>query len=73
MVLSDVDMPNLDGPKLLELMVQKNIQTPVIFLTSHEDEALEVQGLKLGAADFLRKPLTNDVLNARVERILKVN
>ncbi len=69
-LVSDIDMPNLSGLKLLEMMGQKNIDTPAIFLTGLTDEALEVQGLELGAVDFMRKPLKKDLLLIRVKNAL---
>ena len=70
LVLSDVDMPNLDGFKLLELLSQKGITIPVIFLTGRVDAENEVRGLELGAVDYLRKPLLPAVLLARVKGVL---
>jgi CheY-like chemotaxis protein len=67
LVLSDVDMPNLDGFKLLELVSQKGISTPVIFITGRLDAENEVRGLELGAEDYLRKPVLPNVLLARVK------
>ena len=71
LVLADVNMPNLNGLKLLEMMTEKNIETPVVFLTAQDDNELEVRGLRLGASDFLKKPVGKEVLNARLERLLK--
>ena len=71
LVLADVNMPNLNGLKLLEMMTEKNIETPVVFLTAQDDNELEVRGLQLGASDFLKKPVGKEVLNARLERLLK--
>ncbi len=70
LVLSDVDMPNLDGFKLLEMVSQKGITTPVIFLTGRIDADNEVRGLELGAEDYLRKPVLPNVLLARVKTTL---
>ncbi len=70
LVISDVDMPNLDGFQLLEMMAAKGIDTPVIFLTSYEEPEREVRGLELGAADFIRKPISPAVLAARIKRVL---
>lgn len=67
-VISDINMPNLDGERLLEMMVQKGVDVPVIFLTGTEDEEVEVRLLEHGAADFLRKPVKKDVLLIRLSR-----
>jgi two-component system copper resistance phosphate regulon response regulator CusR len=70
LVLSDVDMPNLDGFQLLAALSSKGIQTPVIFLTGRSDAENEVRGLELGAEDYLHKPVLPPVLLARVKMAL---
>ncbi len=71
LVISDVQMPNLDGFKFLEIKSQKGITTPVIFLTSQANEEDEVKGFELGAIDFIRKPIKKDILLHRIKRALK--
>jgi type II secretory ATPase GspE/PulE/Tfp pilus assembly ATPase PilB-like protein/ActR/RegA family two-component response regulator len=70
LILSDVSMPNLDGFKFIEMLNQKGISTPVIFLTMKEDPEDEVKGLELGAADFIKKPINKNLLLTRIGRIL---
>lgn len=70
LILSDVDMPNLDGFRLLEMLSTKGITTPVVFLTGRQDAENELRGLELGAEDYLRKPVLPDVLTARVRLAL---
>jgi serine/threonine-protein kinase len=67
LILSDVDMPNLDGFSLLGAVSQKGIRTPVIFLTGRQDAENELRGLELGAEDYIRKPVLPNVLVARVK------
>ena len=71
LIISDIEMPNLDGLKLMEMLNQKNISTPVIFLTSRFSEEDEALGLELGAADYISKPLRKDTLLIRVKKVLK--
>ncbi len=71
LILSDVNMPNLDGFKLLEMVTQKGINTPVIFLTSRINHEDEEKGLKLGAMDYLRKPIKKNLLLLRVKKMLE--
>ncbi|OGR86249.1 MAG: hypothetical protein A3J74_08355 [Elusimicrobia bacterium RIFCSPHIGHO2_02_FULL_57_9] len=69
LILSDINMPNLDGLKMMEIKMQKKIDSPVIFFTSSgESEAL---GLELGAEDYIKKPVAKEVLLARVKNVLK--
>lgn len=71
LILSDISMPNLSGLKLLEIMTQKGIETPVIFITGLEDEASEVKGFEIGAADYIRKPIRKDAFLVRVKNVLR--
>ena len=68
LILSDVNMPNLDGLTLLALNNQKGITVPVIFLTAQSGEDCEQKCLELGAVDFIKKPFQKDILLMRVER-----
>jgi DNA-binding response OmpR family regulator len=63
-------MPNLDGFKFLELINQKGIKAPLMFLTARSEEEDEVKGLELGALDYLKKPIKKDALLTRVKRAL---
>lgn len=71
LILSDVDMPNLDGFKLLETITNKGIETPVVFLTARDNTQDEVKGYELGAEDYIRKPLHKNTLLLRIKKILK--
>lgn len=73
LILSDVSMPNLDGFKFMEMLNQKGISTPVIFLTMKEDPEDEIKGLELGAADFIKKPINKNLLLTRIGKILNEN
>ena len=68
LILSDVNMPNLDGLKLMEMKAQKKIATPVILFTAEEEG--EAQALALGAEDYIKKPVAKDVIVALVRRAL---
>jgi CheY-like chemotaxis protein len=71
LILSDVDMPNLNGFKLLEMMNQKGLNTPVIFLTGRDSTEDEKRGLELGALDYIKKPISKDILLLRVKSVLQ--
>jgi type IV pilus assembly protein PilB len=70
LILSDINMPNLDGFKFLELINQKGIKAPLMFLTARSEEEDEAKGLELGALDYLKKPIKKDTLLLRVKRAL---
>jgi two-component system, HptB-dependent secretion and biofilm response regulator len=69
LILLDIMMPVMDGyevcKKLKESEVTKDI--PVIFVTAMDTEHDELHGFSLGAVDYVRKPITNEILKARVE------
>jgi two-component system response regulator ChvI len=63
-------MPRMDGMETLRRMRQKS-DTPVIFLTSKDEEIDELFGLKMGADDFIRKPFSQRLLVERVKAVLR--
>lgn len=72
LILSDITMPNLDGFKLIEMIQQKGIVTPVIFLTGSTSEQDEMRGFELGAADYIIKPIRRkELLLSRILNALK--
>ena len=66
----DIKMPRMDGLELLRRLREKS-QTPVIFLTSKDDELDEAEGLAAGADDYIAKPFSQRLLIARVRAILR--
>jgi len=71
LILSDVDMPNLDGFKLLEMNNQKGITTPVVFLTAKSDPEDEKRGFELGAVDYIKKPIQREILLFRIKKVIE--
>jgi DNA-binding response OmpR family regulator len=71
-ILSDVNMPRMDGWKLLRMIrARPNLATtPLIFLTTQTDDIARLKGYRLGVDDFLGKPFQGAELVARVERVL---
>jgi len=70
LILSDVNMPNLDGFKLVEAAKQKKIDTPIVMLTAETDEASELKGFELGVTAYLRKPIKKELFLLRIKKIL---
>jgi FixJ family two-component response regulator len=56
-IVLDVRMPGLSGMDLQRLLADKEILTPIVFLTGHGDIAMSVEAMKAGALDFLTKPV----------------
>ena len=70
LVVSDVKMPRMDGMEMLKRLRQES-QTPLIFLTSKDEEIDEVLGLTLGADDYVKKPFSQRLLLERVKAVLR--
>jgi DNA-binding response OmpR family regulator len=68
-VILDVMMPKLDGLALLEKLREERITVPVLMLTAKDSVPDIVQGLNLGADDYLTKPFSFQELLARLRAI----
>jgi DNA-binding response OmpR family regulator len=71
LILLDVMMPKLSGWEVLRRLREKGIDVPVIMLTARGEEADRVQGLELGADDYVTKPFSLRELLARVRAVLR--
>jgi two-component system KDP operon response regulator KdpE len=70
LVILDVALPGLDGWQLIE-RIREFSRVPILMVTAHGSEAEKVRGLKLGADDYITKPLSFPELTARVEAALR--
>jgi DNA-binding response OmpR family regulator len=66
-VILDVKMPGMDGVETLKQIKQKFPMVEVIMLTGHATAESAVEGLKLGATDYLTKPANIEDLIAKAE------
>ncbi|MEO0982408.1 MAG: response regulator [Pseudomonadota bacterium] len=71
LAIFDIMMPGESGLSLLEMMRRENNDTPVILLTARGDPDDRINGLKLGADDYLAKPFEPEELALRVQAILR--
>ena len=69
-ILLDVQMPDLTGPELQDLLNERGSTLPIIFLTAHGDIPTSVQAVKAGAEDFLTKPVYRDQLLQAIDRAI---
>ena len=67
-ILLDIRMADIDGLQFLEMLKSLEIVWPVIVLTAHGDITTAVRAMKLGAIDFLEKPVLPDALHLAVDQ-----
>jgi two-component system, NtrC family, nitrogen regulation response regulator NtrX len=73
MILSDVVMPAKDGLTLLGELRAAGIQTPVVMVSGQANIEMAVRATRLGAIDFLEKPLSTEKLLMTVENTVKLS
>ena len=66
-VILDVKMPGMDGVETLKEIKKRHPLVEVIMLTGHATVETAIDGMKLGALDYLMKPCEMDLLMAKVE------
>src|SRR5712692_3705801 len=71
LMLLDVDLPFIDGHSLLQAVRENGLEIPAIFISGLPGEEVEIKAFEVGAADFIRKPVKNNVLLARVAKVLR--
>jgi two-component system alkaline phosphatase synthesis response regulator PhoP len=71
LVILDVMLPGMDGFSITEVIRLKNIQTPILILSAKNTSANKVQGLKLGADDYMTKPFNLEELLLRVGKLIQ--
>ena len=72
LILSDVVMPGKDGLALLEELKTQGVPTPVVMMSGQAHIEMAVRATRLGALDFLEKPISTDKLLLTVENALKL-
>jgi DNA-binding NtrC family response regulator len=72
LILSDVVMPGKDGLTLLEELKRQGVTAPVVMMSGQAHIEMAVRATRLGALDFLEKPISSDKLMLTVENALKL-
>src|ERR1017187_5347527 len=72
LILSDVVMPGKNGLTLLEELKNQGVATPVVMMSGQAHIEMAVRATRLGALDFLEKPISTDKLLLTVENALKL-
>jgi two-component system nitrogen regulation response regulator NtrX len=73
LIFSDVVMPGKDGLSLLEDIKALEVSTPVVMISGQANVEMAVHATRLGAVDFLEKPLSTDKLLLTVENVLRLS
>ncbi len=71
LVLLDLTLPGLDGLEVCRRLTREQSRTGIIILTARTQNDDKVQGLRLGADDYITKPFALDELLARIEAVLR--
>ena len=71
LVILDIMMPKKSGLEVLKRLRAEGCRTPILLLTAKSQVEDQVEGLDLGAADYLAKPFAMDLLLARVRAMLR--
>ena len=71
LIISDINMPNMDGYELLERLRALGDETPALMLTARGERGDVTRGLRLGADDYVTKPFGLEELMLRIAAILR--
>ena len=72
LVISDLRLPDSDGIDLLKWLKNTHPSLPLIMMTSYAEIQTAVQAMKLGAADYIAKPLNPDELLGKIKELVYV-
>jgi len=61
-LILDVRMPGMSGAELQRQLASERRRVPIIFITAHDDQAMQAKVMRGGAIDFLRKPFSEEAL-----------
>lgn len=70
-IILDIMLPGRDGLDILRSLRQMGNDTPIILLTARNELGDRIQGLEMGADDYLAKPFYVEELNARIQALLR--
>jgi len=71
LVIVDLKMPDMNGMEVVEAIKSEQPDIPVIIMTGYSTVPSAVEGMKLGAADYIPKPFTPDEMSAAVQKALQ--
>ena len=71
LIISDIEMPEMDGYQFVESIMAKKYGIPIIFLTSNATRDHIMKAMQMGVADFLVKPVSEDLILNKLDGYLK--
>jgi FixJ family two-component response regulator len=71
-LILDFAMPGMTGPELQRELKRRHIQTPIIFITGHQNEAVRRDAIDRGAVECLLKPFTDTALQNALNAALQI-
>ncbi len=72
-ILLDINMPNLNGLQLMDILDKKRIHTPIIIISADESKKIKNKTRRLGAVGYINKSLKDDALLKELEKLLEKN
>ena len=73
LIFSDIKMPEMDGLELLDQLLEKEVEAPVVMISGHGNIGTAVECIKKGAFDFIEKPIDLSRLLVTVRNALEKN
>jgi two-component system, chemotaxis family, chemotaxis protein CheY len=70
LILSDINMPNMDGLEFIKQVRSKGVSIPIVMITTEGGEDILKEALTNGASDSIKKPFTPDQLNEKLGALL---
>lgn len=70
LILSDINMPNMDGLEFIKSVRAKGVKTPIVMITTEGGEDILKEAITNGASDSIKKPFTPDQLNEKLGGLL---
>ncbi|MFR7592672.1 MAG: response regulator transcription factor [Longibaculum sp.] len=71
LIILDIELPDIDGFELCQIIQEKDENLPIIFLTNHHEEENRIRAFRLGGSDFVGKPFSLEELRLRIVARLK--
>jgi len=71
LILLDLMLPRIDGITLCQRLRETGDSTPILMLTAMDSQKDEIQGLNVGADDYLTKPFDLEILQARMQALMR--